>query len=177
MLPPRGRPLQSNLMDYLWSPWRFRYVSEVARTDGCAFCELVRRDPSHDRESYILRRSRLNFVFLNLYPYTTGHVLVAPYAHVACLSDLDVESLQEMVSLARHVESALAVVYHAEGYNMGMNLGKCAGAGVADHLHLHFLPRWVGDTNFMSVVSETRVLPEDLSVTYDKLASFFQDAE
>jgi ATP adenylyltransferase len=161
-------------MDYLWSPWRFRYVTEVAKADGCAFCELVRGDPARDRDHYILRRARLNFVFLNLYPYTTGHLLVAPYAHVAYLSELDPASLQEMASLARVAEHALAAVYHAEGYNLGMNLGKCAGAGVADHLHLHFLPRWVGDTNFISVVSETRVLPEDLPVTYDKLAGFFE---
>jgi ATP adenylyltransferase len=164
-------------MDYLWSPWRFRYVSEGTKRDGCAFCEMIRCDPARDRESYILHRARLNFVFLNLYPYTTGHILVAPYAHVAYLSDLGRESLQEMISLTRSVEGALAAVYHADGYNMGMNLGKCAGAGVADHLHLHFLPRWMGDTNFMSVVSETRVLPEDLSVTYDKLACFFQKTQ
>jgi ATP adenylyltransferase len=164
-------------MDYLWSPWRFRYVSEGVKAAECAFCEMIRRDPAHDRESYILRRTRLNFVFLNLYPYATGHILVAPYRHVPYLTDLDPESLSEMISLARHVERALATVYHAEGYNLGMNLGKCAGAGVADHLHLHFLPRWVGDTNFISVVGETRVLPEDLSVTYDKLAGFFQEPE
>lgn len=162
-------------MDYLWSPWRFRYVSEGAQAAGCVFCEMVRRDPAHDREAYILYRARLNFVFLNLYPYATGHILIAPYAHVAYLGGLNAEILNEMISLARQVEGALSAVYHAEGYNMGMNLGKCAGAGVADHLHLHFLPRWLGDTNFMSVVSETRVLPEELSVTYDKLAPFFRD--
>jgi ATP adenylyltransferase len=162
-------------MDYLWSPWRFRYVSEGVKADGCAFCEMIRREPAYDRDSYILQRARLNFVFLNLYPYATGHILVAPYRHVPYLGDLDGESLTEMISLARNVERALAAVYHAEGYNLGMNLGKCAGAGVADHLHLHFLPRWVGDTNFMSVVGETRVLPEDLPTTYDKLAPFFRN--
>jgi ATP adenylyltransferase len=164
------------MMDHLWSPWRFRYVSQGVSGDGCAFCEMIRRDPVHDRESYILHRGRQNFVFLNLYPYTTGHILVAPYAHVPNLSGLDQDTLNEMMRLTRKAEDALEAVYHAEGYNMGMNLGKCAGAGVADHVHLHFLPRWVGDTNFMSVVSETRVLPEELSVTYDKLANFFQEA-
>jgi ATP adenylyltransferase len=162
-------------MDYLWSPWRFRYVSEGIKADECAFCEMIRRGPAHDRQYYILRRARLNFAFLNLYPYTTGHILVAPYRHVPLLSDLDPETLTEMMALARNAERALATVYHAEGYNIGMNLGRCAGAGVADHLHLHFLPRWVGDTSFMSVIAETRVLPEDLSVTYDKLAPFFQN--
>jgi ATP adenylyltransferase len=162
-------------MDYLWSPWRFRYVSEGASVDGCVFCKMVHNDPARDREFHILQRARLNFIFLNLYPYTTGHIMVAPYAHVPYLSALDSESLKEMMFLARHVERALASVYHAEGYNLGMNLGKCAGAGVADHLHLHILPRWVGDTNFISVVGETRVLPEDLAVTYDKLAGFFRN--
>lgn len=162
-------------MDYLWSPWRFRYVSEGANADGCVFCNMIRQDAARDREFHILQRARLNFVFLNLYPYTTGHILVAPYAHVPYLSNLDPESLSEMMFLVRNVEGALASAYHAEGYNMGMNLGRCAGAGVADHLHLHFLPRWVGDTNFMSAVGETRVLPEDLSVTYDKLAPFFRN--
>jgi ATP adenylyltransferase len=163
-------------MDYLWSPWRYQYIREGTRRNGCPFCEMARRDPARDRECYILHRARLNFVFLNLYPYTTGHVLVTPYAHVASLSDLGDETLQEMMVLARQAEAALKSTYHAEGYNAGMNLGKCAGAGVADHLHLHFLPRWVGDTNFVSVVSETRVLPEDLSTTYDKLVGFFRKA-
>lgn len=161
-------------MDYLWSPWRFRYVTEGAPKNGCPFCEMARRDSAHDSEQFILYRARFNFVFLNLYPYTTGHILVTPYAHVAALSGLDNDTLKEMALLTRHVEEALQSAYAAEGYNMGMNLGKCAGAGVADHLHLHFLPRWGGDTNFMSVVSETRVLPEDLRTTYKKLSGYFQ---
>lgn len=162
-------------MDYLWSPWRFRYVS-AGRQDGegCPFCGLIQQDPARDRESYILCRARRNFVFLNLYPYTPGHLLVAPYAHVARLADLDEDTSEEMMLLARQAEGALEAAYHAEGYNAGMNLGKCAGAGVADHLHMHLLPRWTGDTNFMSVVSETRVLPEELPVTYDKLMPFFR---
>lgn len=164
-------------MDYLWSPWRFRYVSEGARRNDCPFCEMVRQDPAHDKEQYILRRARLNFAFLNLYPYTTGHILVAPYVHAANLSALDDDVLKEMMVLARQAETALEAAYHAEGYNLGMNLGKCAGAGVADHLHLHCLPRWGGDTNFMSTVAETRVLPEDLPTTYDKLVGYFQKAE
>ncbi|MGH9355622.1 MAG: HIT family protein [Terriglobia bacterium] len=162
-------------MDFLWSPWRFRYVSAAREPgDGCPFCGLIRQDPACDRESYVLLRARRNLVFLNLYPYTTGHLLVAPYVHVARLADLDEDTSVEMMLLARRAESALEAAYHAEGYNAGMNLGKCAGAGVADHLHLHLLPRWAGDTNFMSVIGETRVLPEDLLATYDKLALFFR---
>ena len=161
-------------MDYVWSPWRFRYVSSSRAGDSCPFCYLIQQDTSHDRENYILRRARRNFVFLNLFPYTTGHLLVAPYEHKARLAELDEETLQEMMLLARQAEIALQSAYQAEGYNAGLNLGRCAGAGVADHLHLHFLPRWTGDTNFMSVVSETRVLPEDLQTTYGKLERLFQ---
>ncbi|HEV2499185.1 MAG TPA: HIT domain-containing protein [Terriglobia bacterium] len=163
-------------MDYLWSPWRFRYVSEGAKADGCPFCLMARADPARDREQYILQRARLNFVFLNLYPYSPGHVLVAPYAHVAGLGDLEEPALHEMITLARRVEQALKAVYHFEGFNLGLNEGKCAGAGVADHIHLHALPRWTGDANFISVTGETRVLPEDLETTYAKLQSYFQGA-
>lgn len=161
-------------MDYLWTPWRFGYVSEGVHQGGCVFCEKVRVDPARDREHLILHRARFNFILLNLFPYTTGHVMVAPYAHVAGLTGLDTPTLGEMMELARDIQAALEASYHAEGYNLGMNLGKCAGAGVADHLHLHFLPRWNGDTNFMSVIGETRVLPQHLLTTYDRLVGFFR---
>lgn len=138
---------------------------------------MARRDPAHDRECYILHRARFTFVFLNLYPYSAGHILLAPYAHVATLAGLEREALCEMMCLARRAETALEAAYHPEGFNLGINLGKCAGAGVADHLHIHFLPRWAGDTNFMSVIAETRVLPEELSVTYDKLVGWFKGNE
>ena len=121
----------------------------------------------------MLFRGQCNFVLFNLYPYTTGHVLVIPNAHVAGLDQVPPETLVEMMGLAQRLHAALKSVYHPEGYNLGMNIGKCAGAGVADHLHLHLLPRWTGDSNFMTVIGETRVQPEDLSATYDKLASFF----
>ena len=121
----------------------------------------------------VLYRGQSNYILLNLYPYTTGHAMVAPYAHVARLADLDTESLKEMMALAQRLEAALAAAYSPECFNLGMNLGRCAGAGVADHVHLHFLPRWFGDSNFMTVVGETRVQPEDLATTYNKLAPFF----
>ncbi|MGH9407211.1 MAG: HIT family protein [Terriglobia bacterium] len=135
---------------------------------------MAQAEPSRDRELYILHRGRRNFAFLNLFPYSAGHVLVAPYEHAARLACLEDATLHEMMMLARRAEAALDAVYHSEGFNLGMNIGKCAGAGVADHLHLHFLPRWTGDTNFMSVIGETRVLPEELSATYDKLIAHFQ---
>ncbi len=160
-------------MDILWSPWRFRYVSEAVGKGGCIFCEKAAASPSLDRQNLILHRGQMNFILLNLFPYTTGHAMVAPYAHVAKLADLEAETLREMMQLAQRLEAALESAYHAEGHNLGMNLGRCAGAGVADHIHLHFLPRWTGDSNFMTVVGETRVQPEDLSSTYDKLVQFF----
>lgn len=160
-------------MDILWSPWRFRYVSEGTKSHGCIFCDKAGADAARDREELILHRGRLNFVILNLYPYTTGHTMIAPYAHVAHLADLDAATLGEMMELAQRLQVALEAAYHPEGYNLGMNLGRCAGAGVADHLHLHLLPRWLGDANFMTVIGETRVQPEDLLTTYDKLVRSF----
>jgi ATP adenylyltransferase len=164
-------------MDQLWSPWRFRYVSEAGRSDGCIFCQYASGDASRDREHLILQRGRFNFVLLNLYPYTTGHAMVAPYAHVAKLTQVDSATVQEMMEMAQSLQTALEAVYHPEGFNLGMNLGKCAGAGVADHIHLHFLPRWNGDTNFMTVIGETRVHPEDLLTTYDKLMDVLRSRE
>ena len=160
-------------MDYLWSPWRYRYVSQAGQGEGCPFCQKGSSDPARDRENLVLYRGRGNFILLNVYPYTTGHALVAPHAHVANLDQVSLETLVEMMTLAQRLQTALQECYHPEGYNVGMNLGKCAGAGVADHLHLHVLPRWTGDSNFMTVVGETRVQPEDLLATYDKLAAFF----
>lgn len=161
-------------MDHLWSPWRSRYVSQGTQGTGCLFCEKASGDASNDREQLILHRARFNFVLLNLFPYTTGHTLIAPYAHAANLDEVASETLAEMMELARQVQVGLRASYKPEGYNLGMNLGAPAGAGVADHLHLHVLPRWTGDTNFMTAVSETRVLPEGLLATYDRLVRFFR---
>jgi len=164
-------------MDYLWSPWRFRYLSEGPKNDRCIFCERAAGEAAQDREHLILHRARRNFVLLNLFPYTTGHTMIAPYVHAANLTDLDPATLTEMMTLAQKTQEALQSIYHPQGYNLGMNLGKCAGAGVADHLHLHLLPRWTGDSNFMTVIGETRVQPEELLTTYDKLIGFFRGTE
>jgi len=160
-------------MDYLWSPWRYRYVSQAEKAEGCPFCQKVSLDPAHDRENLVLFRGQYNFILFNLYPYTTGHMLVTPNAHVADFDQVAPETLVEMMGLTQRLHAALKKCYNPEGYNLGMNIGKCAGAGVADHLHLHILPRWTGDSNFMTVVGETRVQPEDLFATYDKLSAFF----
>ncbi len=162
-------------MDYLWSPWRYAYVSGATHRDVCIFCEMA-SDPAQDRERLVLHRGRLNLIVLNRFPYTSGHVMIAPYQHVATLADLGVETLSEMMTLARALEAALREAYRPDGYNLGMNLGRSAGAGIANHLHLHVLPRWNGDVNFMTSISDTRVLPEDLDTSYEKLAGFFRQA-
>jgi ATP adenylyltransferase len=154
-------------MDYLWTPWRYHYVSQAAHEPGCIFCRAAEADD--DARVLIVHRGRKNFVILNLYPYTTGHSMVVPYAHVADLAACDAETLAEMMELARRLRLAFETLYHPQGYNIGMNLGRAAGAGVADHIHLHVLPRWSGDTNFMTAVAETRLQPEEISVTYGKL--------
>ena len=154
-------------MDHLWSPWRYRYVSTAGPSQACIFC--AKSASSDDRANYVVLRAQHNFVLLNLYPYTTGHLMIAPYEHVATLSEAHPETLAEMMRLTQRAEQALRQVYKPEGVNIGMNLGECAGAGVAGHIHMHVLPRWVGDASFMTSVAETRVLPEVLETTYDRL--------
>ena len=122
----------------------------------------------------ILYRGLLNFVIMNLFPYTSGHLLVAPYRHVGNITDADTEQLEEMMTLSRQAVLVLDEVYRPEGYNMGLNLGQAAGAGVKDHMHLHVVPRWIGDTNFMTATGETRVLPEDLKASYERLKPLFK---
>lgn len=159
-------------MDYLWTPWRYHYVSQAGPQQVCIFCEALKRN--QDSESLILLRGRRNFILLNRYPYTTGHVMIAPYEHLGELDRLAPESLAEMLQLCQRVQRALNAEYKPDGYNLGMNLGKIAGAGVAGHLHMHLLPRWAGDTSFMTTVAETRLEPEDLATTYAKLKPYFE---
>ncbi len=160
-------------MDYLWTPWRYRYMAETAgKGDACIFCAALEK--KDDDETFIVFRGRKNFIILNRYPYTSGHVMIVPYAHVPDLAGCDAETLHELIGLARRMELALAFAYKPDGCNLGMNLGRAAGAGVAGHVHLHVLPRWLGDTNFMAVTAETRVNPEDLRTTYDKLRKALQ---
>ena|SRR5215469_5620670 len=154
-------------MDYLWTPWRFRYLADAAKDRGCIFCDAVAAND--DAKMLIVFRGTTCFVILNRYPYTSGHVMVVPYAHVADLAAADPTALSEMMLIAQRVQVVLQQSYHPDGFNLGMNLGRAAGAGVTGHLHLHLLPRWLGDANFMTVVGETRVEPEDLETTYEKL--------
>ncbi|MBI3208891.1 MAG: HIT domain-containing protein [Candidatus Solibacter usitatus] len=159
-------------MDHLWSPWRFRYVSTAGKTEGCVFCR--KSAETNDRSNLIVHRAAHCFVILNLFPYTTGHLMVVPYAHVATLEEATPETLEEMMRLTRLSSNHLKSTYHWSGLNIGMNVGECAGAGIAGHLHMHVLPRWPGDVNFMTSIGETRILPEDLETTFEKLASLFR---
>ena len=159
-------------MDHLWSPWRYTYVSQASPSDPCIFCEKA--SEGRDAESYVVHRGRKNFVLLNVYPYTTGHLMIAPYEHVATLEQTSEETLAELMVLTRIAEQRLRAVYHPQGLNIGMNVGECAGAGVAGHIHMHVLPRWPADSNFMTTVAETRVLPETLDATYAKLLRAFR---
>jgi ATP adenylyltransferase len=133
----------------------------------CLFCSKAAS--SDDRNNYVVLRAEHNFILLNLYPYTSGHLMIAPYAHVATLGEAAPEALEEMMRLTARAETALRKLYKPEGLNIGMNVGACAGAGVAGHIHMHVLPRWCGDASFMSTVGETRVLPEELGVTWERL--------
>jgi|SRR5579871_1899310 len=159
-------------MDYLWTPWRYQYVSKTGEVGECVFCAAGKSD--QDREWLVIHRASHNFVILNRYPYTSGHVMVVPYQHVSALDGMPDEALVELMLLTRECERHLRALYHPEGLNLGMNIGKSAGAGIAGHLHLHVLPRWSGDTNFMTVVSETRILPEELEVTWERLRAAWE---
>jgi len=158
-------------MDYLWTPWRYQYVTGTGDPEGCVFCRAAEAD--NDKVWLVVCRGAHNLVILNRFPYTSGHVMVVPYLHVPSLEDLPDEALVEMIRLARQCEMHLRAVYRPDGLNLGMNLGKSAGAGITGHIHLHVLPRWTGDTNFMTVVGETRVVPEELEVTWEKLRKRF----
>jgi ATP adenylyltransferase len=154
-------------MDYLWTPWRYKYMAEAGKQPECVFC--VAQAQKNDAETLIVHRAAKNFIILNRYPYTSGHLMIVPYAHTAELHACDSETVNEMMQLAQRCEAALRTTYTPDGINLGMNLGRAAGAGVAGHLHLHLLPRWFGDTNFMTVTGETRVHPEDLATTFQRL--------
>ncbi|HUA98424.1 MAG TPA: HIT domain-containing protein [Terracidiphilus sp.] len=189
-------------MDHLWTPWRFAYVTAAdkrARSGippelaawpgdlGCVFCNLIASidyaiahgmdaDKAEAAGGLILRGAH-NFICLNAFPYTSGHVMVMPYAHLDRMALLPPEAAHELIDLAQRTERALGRAYNPHGFNFGMNVGQSAGAGVAGHIHLHAMPRWTGDTNFMTTVAETRVLPEDPDATWKRLRKAFHQAE
>ncbi len=161
-------------MDHLWAPWRSTYMKNKSDRGRCIFCDAVAAN--RDEETLIVYRARFNFVILNRYPYTSGHLMIAPYEHVSRLQQIDETTVEEMMRLARLSERLLEEIYRPQGLNIGMNLGEAAGAGIEQHIHLHALPRWMGDANFMTSIGETRVLPEDLNDTFSKLQRAFREA-
>jgi len=156
-------------MKRIWSPWRMKYIQNSKSADECPFCEALEKpDPA---DQFLLFRGEKAFVILNRYPYTTGHLLILPLEHKENMADLDPETRTEMMELINHALVVLDQIYHPEGYNVGLNMGEAAGAGIPKHLHWHIVPRWVGDTNYMTAVGEVRVLPETLEDTYQKIFS------
>jgi len=158
-------------MDHLWAPWRSTYVQGASKPDRCVFCEVAQS--SSDEENFVLHRGELCFAMLNRFPYTSGHLMIAPYAHVSRLQQASEAATAEMMQLTRQAERALEEAYRPNGLNLGMNLGEAAGAGIEHHIHMHVLPRWNGDTNFMTATCETRVLSELLADGYRKLNGKF----
>ena len=160
-------------MDYLWTPWRYAYVAGIDKTSGCIFCDLPKA--GDDAKARIVHRGQHCYVVLNTFPYTSGHVMIVPFAHLGELQKLPVEAAHEMMGLGQRMERILRQLYTPDGINLGMNIGKAAGAGVAGHIHLHALPRWVADASFMTVVGETRVLPETLETTYTRIRKAMEE--
>jgi ATP adenylyltransferase len=157
-------------MERIWAPWRMQFI-EMKKSEGCFLCENPRQD--RDAHNYILYRGRGNFVILNSYPYNPGHLMVAPYRHVASLEDLSEEERNEHFEIVNRCVKALREEINPEGFNIGINLGKAAGAGIAGHVHTHIVPRWYGDTNFTSVLADVKVVPEALAETYKRLKGRF----
>jgi len=156
----------------LWAPWRMEYIDQLwaDANAGCFLC-YARDNPDKDRQTYTLVRGEKCLAVMNRFPYTSGHMLIAPYVHTGELSDLDDAAMLELMQITRDTQEVLARVLRAEGFNIGLNLARCAGAGLPGHLHVHVVPRWGGDTNFMPVIGDVRVIPESMDKLYDKLKS------
>jgi len=159
-------------MEIKFTPWRMHYIKssdETKRLDGCVLCAIPAASPEDDAENLLLYRGKTCYVVLNLYPYNTAHLMVVPYAHRANLAGLVSETAQELFTLTQRAVAIIEAEYQAQGFNLGMNLGRSAGAGIEEHLHMHVVPRWIGDSNFMPIVGGTKLIPEELSQTYARL--------
>jgi ATP adenylyltransferase len=162
------------VMQQLWAPWRMAYIDQAtdkAADEGCIFCSKPQRDPAEDEAQLIVYRGARAFVMMNLYPYNTGHLLIAPYNHTGSLAALDEDTSHELFKLVQRCETACREALNPDGFNIGANLGRVAGAGFPDHVHFHVVPRWNGDTNFMPVIGDVKVMPEFLQQTYEKIRS------
>ena len=158
-------------MKRIWAPWRMEYINQD-KTDECIFCTLPKTDD--DEKTFILFQGKSCFVIMNIFPYNNGHLMVSPYRHLACITELDEGESREMTLLVQKCVEILRAAISPDGFNIGFNLGKCAGAGYDEHIHNHIVPRWGGDTNFMPVLAETKVHPEHLKDTFKKLAPLFK---
>ncbi|MFV9504118.1 MAG: HIT family protein [Oscillochloridaceae bacterium umkhey_bin13] len=163
-------------MELKFTPWRMHYIKrdDQPTERRCVFCNMVDAPPDHDPENLVLYRGTGCFVVLNLYPYNTAHLMVVPYAHTADFARLDPELAEELFALTQQSVAVIEQEYRPQGFNLGMNLGATAGAGIAEHLHMHVVPRWTGDSNFMPVIGQTKLIPEELSCTYGRLRSHFR---
>jgi ATP adenylyltransferase len=159
----------------IWAPWRLKYGKGAKDNAGgeCIFCAKPGEGPEHDQENLIVHRGERCYVILNRFPYTNGHLMIAPYAHVATLPGVDADTVAEMMTLAQKGMTVLETIYSPQGYNVGFNQGRVAGAGFEHHIHMHVVPRWGGDTNFMPVLADTRVMPQSLEQSYEALAGAF----
>jgi ATP adenylyltransferase len=160
-------------MNQLWSPWRMKYIQNHESSNGCIFCEALQLEDGP--ENLIIYRGTRSFVILNLFPYTNAHLMVVPFDHQPSIEDLQPETRAELIELVTQAMQVIRAEYHPEAFNLGANIGAAAGAGVFEHVHIHVVPRWAGDTNFMSTVAGTRVLPEDLSITYQRMANRWRE--
>ncbi|MGD2144658.1 MAG: HIT domain-containing protein [Anaerolineae bacterium] len=169
---PPGLMYNQLHMDHLWTPWRLAYLQgDRPLPTGCLFCT---KPEQPDPEAHIVHRGDFGYVILNRFPYNNGHLIVAPYAHLASLEDLDIEAAGELMALTQLSLRVLREAYNAEGFNVGANIGGAAGAGVDDHVHMHIVPRWAGDTNYMTTIGETRLIPEWIDQMYDRLRPLFE---
>jgi len=162
-------------MEKMWAPWRMEYIKQPKEDSGCILCTKPRQSPDNDRDNLILYRGEHSFIIMNRYPYNNGHLMICPYLHTVDMADLDTDAVGEIWRLADQSVKIIRKAFRAEGFNIGINLGRTAGAGIDDHLHVHLVPRWNGDTNFMPVIGETKVISQGIFETYDDLLPFFNN--
>jgi ATP adenylyltransferase len=162
-------------MKHIWSPWRMKYIENNEKEEGCVFCNALTKEDS--KENLIAFRGERAFVILNLYPYTSGHLMVVPFKHIATFEELDPATRAEMMELTSQSTTVLRKIYQPQAFNVGANIGEAAGAGVPGHVHIHIVPRWGADTNFMSVLGDTRVLPESIQDTYKRVRKGFESIQ
>lgn len=154
-------------MEQLWAPWRMQYIKRADAAEGCIFCNFPAEEK--DDENLIVQRGGTAFILLNAFPYSNGHLMISPYKHTANLDDLDDQEMLELMTLTRRAVNLLKAAFKPDGFNIGVNMGRVAGAGIADHVHIHVVPRWSGDTNFMPVLGDVRVIPESLQAVHSAL--------